>query len=91
MKAFALLLSPTRRLTEFRRMPQIFTLLLFCLRAIHSGASPNVKFAFYLAMSPTRRLAEIRRVPQILMLPLFRLREIRSGASPNIKLAFAEP
>ena len=41
MKAFALLLSPTRRLAEIRRVPQILMLLLFYLREIRSGASPN--------------------------------------------------
>ena len=33
-------MSPTRRLAEIRRVPQIPVLSLFCLRDICSGASP---------------------------------------------------
>ena len=34
-------MSPTRRLAEIRRVPQILMLPLFRLREIRSGASPN--------------------------------------------------
>ena len=45
-------MRPVGRLAEIRRVPQISTLLLFRLREIRSGASPNMKSAFLPSHEP---------------------------------------